>query len=48
MEDATYFEDNTEFQKDWLKEKNIEFTHWNAYKIRLSLQPNWTEGENGT
>ena len=48
MEDATYFEDNTDIQKDWLKEKNIEFTHWNAYKNRLSLQPNWTEGENGT
>ena len=48
MEDATYFEDNTEFQKDWLKDKKIEFTHWNAYRNQLSLKPNWTGGENGT
>ena len=47
MEDATYFEDNTDIQKDWLKDKKIEFKHWNAYRNLLSLKPNWTEGENG-
>ena len=52
MDDATYFEDDTEVQKDWLslkiKNKQIKFTHWNAYRNLLSIKPNWTEGDNGT
>ncbi len=52
MDDATYFEDDKEPQQDWLTLKirndEIKFTHWNAYRNLLSFKPNWTEGDNGT
>ena len=51
MEDATYFEDNTEWT-DWLskrkKNKEIIFRNWLAYRDLLSYKPNWTQGESGT